>query len=357
MPFFQNPFPTTKEIMGAWVLGDRQHSPSFTILANAGREDEVVTAYAAPPYDLSGNDLTGDAKASLKVAFSLRDERNWSVLSVDITAGAANAAAVTVDEIVAALTANATFNDFFQARFTTFKDGTSRVSIRQRRAITEFRFYVVNGQAEEALLFNYKAAVGEMPIYFARHAIENRFNYSDSQSCLVLLSREITGNTVANPTVVTSKNHGLKTGDIITVVNSDSTPSLNGDREVTVVDADTFSVTVNVSVAGTEGSWAKKSDAAVIANAVDFRGVALNYSLANVQADYQLLRGRSGIFQFVKQVVNANNQVLSKIEYPAGALAGDLGRKTTYTYTGTQTMPDTQAAIPYVIKATDLITP
>lgn len=65
----------------------------------------------------------------------------------------------------------------------------------------------------------------------------------------------ITANTAANPTVVTSAAHGLASGDSIIVASSNSTPSLNGTQIVTVIDANRFSVPVNVSVAGTEGTF------------------------------------------------------------------------------------------------------
>lgn len=65
----------------------------------------------------------------------------------------------------------------------------------------------------------------------------------------------ITGNTAANPTVVTSTGHGLTTGDQITIYNSNSTPSIDGAYSVTVLTANTFTVPVNVTVLGTTGYW------------------------------------------------------------------------------------------------------
>jgi hypothetical protein len=65
----------------------------------------------------------------------------------------------------------------------------------------------------------------------------------------------ITANTLANPTIVTSVAHGLATNDSILISGSNSTPVINGERIVTVTGADTFSVPVNVSVAGTAGSF------------------------------------------------------------------------------------------------------
>src|SRR5690606_11419235 len=60
-------------------------------------------------------------------------------------------------------------------------------------------------------------------------------------------SGAITANTAANPTVVTSSNHGLVTGQTVTITGSDSTPSLDGSHVVTVTGVNTFTVAVNVT--------------------------------------------------------------------------------------------------------------
>lgn len=65
----------------------------------------------------------------------------------------------------------------------------------------------------------------------------------------------ITSITVANPTIVTTvRPHGRTTGDMVFITGSDSTPSLDGARTVTVISATEFSVPVNVTAAGTTGS-------------------------------------------------------------------------------------------------------
>jgi hypothetical protein len=61
----------------------------------------------------------------------------------------------------------------------------------------------------------------------------------------------ITNATVANPTVCTAPGHGLTTGDTILVAGSTTTPTLDGSRVATVVDPNTFTVPVNVTVTGT----------------------------------------------------------------------------------------------------------
>jgi hypothetical protein len=78
----------------------------------------------------------------------------------------------------------------------------------------------------------------------------------------------ITGNSIANPTVITSVGHGLTTGDVITIYESNSTPSINGERAVTVLTADTFSVPVNVTVAGSAGYWIVSTNIATSDNEI-----------------------------------------------------------------------------------------
>ena len=52
---------------------------------------------------------------------------------------------------------------------------------------------------------------------------------------------------VGNPAAVTCPGHGLETGDVISIVGSGTTPSLDGPQTVTVVDPFTFTVPVNVT--------------------------------------------------------------------------------------------------------------
>ena len=67
--------------------------------------------------------------------------------------------------------------------------------------------------------------------------------------------RSISSNTLANPTVVTTTTaHGYVSGDTVVISGSNSTPTINGSRVVTVISPTTFSVPVNVTTAGTAGS-------------------------------------------------------------------------------------------------------
>jgi len=69
----------------------------------------------------------------------------------------------------------------------------------------------------------------------------------------------ITSSSVANPTTITTPvPHGLATGDIILIAgHSGSTPTINGERTVTVVTTTTFTIPVNVTVGGTGGTFTR----------------------------------------------------------------------------------------------------
>lgn len=65
----------------------------------------------------------------------------------------------------------------------------------------------------------------------------------------------ISSASVASPTVITTTTpHGRTTGDKVFITGSDSTPSIDGERVVTVLSTTTLSIAVAVTVAGTKGS-------------------------------------------------------------------------------------------------------
>lgn len=284
MPFFQNPF--TADFEGNLVLGDRQYVQKFVIKGHTGRGDENVTSWTAGPYDFSGNDAAGNATSTLRIVYALHNTKNWGTMSVTVTTGAASSAAVTEAEVVSSLNADTLFAERFVA---TVSNGS--VMIRQRKPKTEFKFYIENGRAEEKLGFNKRAGVAELPSYFARHTIANRFTYTDSQGHLVQLSA------------------------------------------------------------------ANAVDAAIINNAVDYKGVSLGYSSSTVHDDWQLLAGKSGLFQFTKgPSANAVSTTETVITYHAGAVAGDLGTKTV-TQKDAGGLVVKQFVLPYTLTSGDLVTP
>lgn len=57
----------------------------------------------------------------------------------------------------------------------------------------------------------------------------------------------VTAVSVANPSVLTSGTHGFASGETVLLAGFDTTPTINGNRVVTVINANSFSVPVNVS--------------------------------------------------------------------------------------------------------------
>lgn len=282
MPYFQNLF--TADFEGNWLLADRHHIPKFVCSHNSGRGDEVVVTWNDGPFDLSTVDSDStNSTDTLEIVFALNNQKNWTTLAVDITASAASSSAVTSEEIVAALNANSTFNSWFVAQLgpspETSDYNTKRVMISQKKPVTNFRFYINNGRAEEVLRFNARAGVAELPTYFSRHSMDNRFVFDDCANMLIELD-----------------------------------PGLN-------------------------------VDANIINSAVNSKGKSLGYSSATVSEDWQLLAGRSGLFEFTNAVDGSTD-----IIYSAGAKAGDLAKKIVTSGGNTFVMP-------YTLQSGDLITP
>ena len=77
-----------------------------------------------------------------------------------------------------------------------------------------------------------------------------------SGNVIVLNNKTITSSSVANPSVITATAHGLTTGNRIVIRNhTGSTPDINGTiYTVTVTGANTFTIPVNVTVGGSNGT-------------------------------------------------------------------------------------------------------
>lgn len=65
----------------------------------------------------------------------------------------------------------------------------------------------------------------------------------------------ITAISVASPAIITSVAHGLIPNSYIEIASSNSSPTIDGNYTATIIDADHFSVPVDVLIAGTTGSW------------------------------------------------------------------------------------------------------
>jgi hypothetical protein len=119
--------------------------------------------------------------------------------------------------------------------------------------------YIVDGTLEEGVILQHLQAftadwntktgganATDAPVYFPNQ---------------VQRAIPITSNSIANPSVVTTPiAHGLTTGDVILISGvASSSPTINGERTVTVISPTTFSVPVNVTVGGTGGSFLRAS--------------------------------------------------------------------------------------------------
>lgn len=96
------------------------------------------------------------------------------------------------------------------------------------------------------MLFEERSVGGDA--FFATSTIGNSFSpvLSDQQI--------ITANSLANPTQITTATaHGISSGSVVQIFGSNSTPTIDGERTITVIGPSIFSVPVNVTVAGTAG--------------------------------------------------------------------------------------------------------
>ncbi len=296
MPFFQNPF--AEDFQGNWVLADRQHSPSFRVPRNSGRGDELSISYESGPFDLSGTDADGDDRDTLRIFIALFPEfRTWVRIDVDITTFADSVSAVTHFEIVDALNDDTSFSGWFTAENNV---SNNRTMIRSKKSGTEFRYYVENGRAEEALRFNARAGVAEIPSYFDRHkavhllTVEERASFTDNVNHLIPLD-----------------------------------PGAN------TVDAD------------------------LIDAAVDVNDRSLGLDSSTVRDDWEMLEGRSGLFTFQNLCLDANGDIAQIIEFHAGAVVGDTARRICYfrNAAGAGTNPVQITEEPHVLVSGDLVTP
>lgn len=335
MSYFQNLF---NDYYGYYLVGDSSsYKLTFKVPANKNH-GEFFIGWNSGPYDFSSIGSNIEFNIAIDPAF-----RNWSSFMVDV-AGVDNTK-TTVYEVVDILNTDSNFKDWFTASLY----NNSYVGIRQKRPVTQMHSYVSNYEAEFAIKFNKNAGIADIPSYFDKDTIANRFASNTSNGQLIRLGKTIKSNSVANPTVVTVTNHGLTNGDTVYIVNSNSTPSLNGSHSVTVTGANTFTVAVNVTTAGTSGEVINANEYQVLLDA------GIDYT--TMLTDYEHLQGRCDGFKFVKNTLDGSLRIASQIIYPAGATVGMLAKKINYTYTGTNTTPDTVTEIPYVLNSSDILSP
>jgi hypothetical protein len=343
MPYFQNVF--DQEFRGNLVLSDRQYSVSFSVKPNVNTA-QIMTAWNTEPWNITNY-------SSLTFNYSFDSGNSWSTFSVDVTTNVANTNAALTYEVVNALNGNSTFAALFNASSTVDKIGDLHLVITSSRPRTAFISYISNGGAESILRFNKRAGVAELPTYFARHTIANQPFYPDSVGLLIQLDpTSLVGQQIINE-ACTPAGVSLNLTYSVGVTNSGGTatipntvPFAIGDS-VVVYDGSTYlsttisDITTNTSLTLTD----------------DWTGTTEIAKLIDIHADYQLLRGRSGIFNFQNITVDDSDRITQIIEYAAGNLPGDLARLIQYVYTGSNTHPSQITEVPYTLTAADLVIP
>lgn len=77
----------------------------------------------------------------------------------------------------------------------------------------------------------------------------------------------ITSSSVASPSNILATAHGMSNGDRVTIAShSGSTPSINGTHVITYVDANNFTIPVNVTVGGTGGTVSRGWNQSQVSN-------------------------------------------------------------------------------------------
>ncbi len=300
MTFYQNPF--SFDFQGNLLLGDRHHIPGFPVKRNAGRGDDLAMAWESGPFDLSGNDADANSRDTLVIWFARNADEftNWAQISIALPNGAAETNAT----ISAALNADAQFSAWFSVSTSPGNDvgEQERLFIKQKKTVGEFRFYIQNGRAEEALQFNARSGVSEILTYFDRDRVFHFFTADER--------------TRYNPA---------------------------GDRPGS-------NALIKLDPAGSN------VDAAVIDNAVNAAGKSLGYDSSVVQEDWEIMSGKSAIFQFTKYSAAVVATTNTSIIYPAGAEVGDFALKVVEQYDATPELVN-KFELPYTLEAGDLITP
>jgi hypothetical protein len=90
----------------------------------------------------------------------------------------------------------------------------------------------------------------------------NRYDSRDVEIMSGFGSTTISSSSVADPTVITATAHGFSiTGQIVIISgHTGSTPDINGEWVITYVNANTFTIPIEVTVGGTGGTVTERSD-------------------------------------------------------------------------------------------------
>jgi len=126
---------------------------------------------------------------------------------------------------------------------------------------------VINQDANSPVNAFYLSGVNDLPgiiLFESRSLEDDPFFIATSDTAIVAqwnpelaTTETITAISATNPTEITSAGHGLISGETVYIYNTDSTPAIQGEYEVTVTGINTFTIPIDVTVAGTTGIWYK----------------------------------------------------------------------------------------------------
>lgn len=143
----------------------------------------------------------------------------------------------------------------------------SFVRVINKQMDSEVTAYYISGDNSPPGQINLEAKnLNPAPFYVmgSSEGIGSSFNPDISP-----IHTNITAISMANPGVITvDAPHNLLNGDDIIISNTDSTPIVDGVHPVTVISPTTFSVPIDVTVAGTQGSWSKLVDTTISSNEI-----------------------------------------------------------------------------------------
>jgi len=142
-------------------------------------------------------------------------------------------------------------------------------------------------------------------------------NDTDFAASIASLSGTIASNTAQNPTVVTDTAHGLLTNRYIAIAGSNSTPSIDGNFQVTVLTANTFTVPVAVLTPGTSGTWATLENTFTDIRAC-FNIIVdkLNDDISLTFNNYKMIEDTTTQEAIVTDIFASINQIELNIELP-----------------------------------------
>lgn len=193
----------------------------------------------------SGSQITISANATATAsAVSLEIQDRFTIANVDYWAGSTQNVSTSTFEVISAGTPGTNINDTAINLVSLINTNSLNTSI--------YAYYISALEDLPGQILFEERSIGGDPFIATSSA-------GPSFSPTLPNENLITSISAANPTVVTSAGHGLTTGNVITIYDSNSTPIIDGDRTVTVTGANTFTIPVHVTVAGAAGYWILKS--------------------------------------------------------------------------------------------------